>query len=143
VDWQKKKLYFHQQVFDLKYEKELDYYWPYESQREHKVLHVQLLPNEPEFIKVKDALKLTMPQTNVKTVIKYYFPEYHNFLTSLKRHPQVSYDVMEKLLWSWEFTSLVDKYNVDKNLDKDNPYGMGYQFASSANIAVKLKKKTY
>jgi hypothetical protein len=149
VDWQKKKLSFHQEDFDLKFETELDYRWPYENPREvnENVPHIQLLATDLEFIKVKDAFKLTMPPNNVKSVIRYYLPkEYENFLKlKYKMQFPVSYDVNDKLLWSWNFTSSPYKYNVNKipksDEDRNNPYGPGYQFASSANIAVKLRKK--
>jgi len=148
VDLQKKKLYFHQEAFDLKFENELDYNWRYQTPRmvNIDVPRANLQPEDPEFIKVRDPFNLTMPQNNLKTVIRYYLPkEYETFLTLINQmQSQVSYDVKEKLLWSWEFNSSEYKYNVTKNLDSNNtnnPYGTGYQFASSANIAVKLRKK--
>jgi hypothetical protein len=142
VDWQKKKLTWQQTTFDLKYEKELDWSWRYEYPRAVNVPNVQLGQTDPEFIKVKDAFNLTMPLNKVKTVIRYYLQnnEYLTFLKIIKdTQSQVGYDVTEKLLWSWEFTCSPDKYNVKENLDPRN-YGKGYQFASSANIAVKLRK---
>jgi len=144
VDWQKKKLSFHQEEFDLKCEPELDYHWQYENLREVNVKtpYDQLLPDDLEFIKVNDALKLTMPQNNVKTVIRYYFVnEYETFLNlNIKMQPQEGYEVKDKLLWSWEFTFSQFKYIVNKK-DTNNPYGPGYQFASSAKIAANLRKK--
>jgi len=143
VELQNKKLYFRQEVYDIKCEQELDYHWPYENPREfnEKVPHEKLPLDDPEFIKVKDAFKLTMPQKTVKTVTRYFLPEYETFLNlNKKMQYQDSYEVKDKLLWSWDFTASPYKYDVNKN-EKNNPYGPGYQFASSANIAVNLRKK--
>jgi hypothetical protein len=100
VDLQKKKLYFHQEAFDLKFENELDYNWRYQTPRmvNIDVPRANLQPEDPEFIKVRDPFNLTMPQNNLKTVIRYYLPkEYETFLTLINQmQSQVSYDVKEK-----------------------------------------------
>jgi hypothetical protein len=139
VDLKKFILCFHQETFDLTIEKNLDYYWQYENPRDWVKENTPLLklqPNDTQFIKVKNAFKLTMPQNNVKTVIRYFLPEYETFLTTIKKMQSQ----VDKLLWSWEFTTS-PCIAVNKNLDSNNPYGTGYQFASSANIAVKLREK--
>jgi len=92
---------------------------------------------------VKEAFNLTLPHNKVTTVTRYYllnneYPTYLKIFFNIQS--QVGDNVTEKLLWSWDFVYSPDKYNVKENLDNRNFFGKGYPLASSANIAVKLRK---